>query len=43
VDEAFRYAFGRIKKTDAVIVGMYPRFEDEVALNAGYARRYGAV
>jgi hypothetical protein len=43
VEAAFRYAFERIKKTDAVIVGMYPRFEDEVHLNAGYARKHGAV
>jgi hypothetical protein len=43
VAAAFQYAFQRIKPTDAVIVGMYPRFEDEVRLNAGYARTYGAV
>jgi hypothetical protein len=42
VDSAFKFAFDNIKKTDAVIVGMYPRFEDEVRLNAGYARKYGA-
>jgi hypothetical protein len=40
---AFRYAFDRIKRTDAVIVGMYPRFEDEVRLNAGNARKYGMI
>ncbi len=38
---AFQFAFERIKPTDAVIVGMYPRFEDEVRLNAEYARKYG--
>jgi hypothetical protein len=42
VASAFQYAFSRIKPTDAVIVGMYPRFEDEVRLNAGYARTYGS-
>ncbi|HYK92223.1 MAG TPA: twin-arginine translocation signal domain-containing protein [Acidobacteriota bacterium] len=41
VQTAFRFAFERIKPTDAVIVGMYPRFEDEVTLNATYARKYG--
>jgi hypothetical protein len=42
VDSAFKFAFDNIKQTDAVIVGMYPRFEDEVRLNASYARKYGA-
>ncbi len=42
VASAFQYAYSRIKPTDAVIVGMYPRFEDEVRLNADYARKYGA-
>jgi hypothetical protein len=42
VDAAFKFAFDSIKKTDAVIVGMYPRFEDEVRLNAGYVRKYGS-
>ncbi len=41
VQGAFRFAFERIKPTDAVIVGMYPRFEDEVSLNAAYTRKYG--
>ena len=40
VQNAFRFAFERIKPTDAVIVGMYPRFADEVHLNAEYARKY---
>jgi hypothetical protein len=42
VEKAFRFAFEHIKPSDAVIVGMYPRFEDEVRLNAGYARKFGA-
>jgi hypothetical protein len=41
VQGAFRFVFERIKPTDAVIVGMYPRFEDEVHLNAEYARKFG--
>ncbi|HIQ23068.1 MAG TPA: hypothetical protein EYH34_17730 [Planctomycetes bacterium] len=41
VREAFRFAFDRIKPTDAVLVGMYPRFHDQVRENAGYARQFG--
>jgi len=43
VEKCFNFAFERIKRTDAVIVGMYPRFEDEISFNAGYARKYGSV
>jgi len=44
VEAAFKFAFERIKKTDAVFVGLYPLFEDELKLNAGYTRKYaGAV
>jgi hypothetical protein len=43
VEAAFRYAFSHIKRTDGVIVGMYPRFEDEIAMNVRLARRYGAT
>jgi DNA-binding MurR/RpiR family transcriptional regulator len=32
-----------MKPTDAVIVGMFPRYADEVAENAGYARKHGSV
>jgi hypothetical protein len=43
VAAAFKYAFGNIKKTDAVIVGMYPRYQDEVALNVEHMRKYAGV
>jgi hypothetical protein len=43
VAEAFQYALSRIKKTDAVIVGMWPRFKDEIAENVGLLRQYGAA
>lgn len=43
VGAAFRYAYAKIKKTDSVIVGMFPKFDDEVAQNAEYARQYGGV
>jgi hypothetical protein len=37
VAAAFDYAFSHIKPEDAVVVGMYPKREDQVALNVGYA------
>jgi len=43
VEKAFQYAFANIKKTDAVIVGMYPRFADEVREDAEFTRKYGQV
>jgi hypothetical protein len=39
LEKAFRFAFDNIKPTDAVIVGMYPRFKDEVKENADLVRR----
>ncbi len=41
VESAFRNTFAQIKPGDAVIVGMYPEFEDQERLNAGYTREYG--
>lgn len=43
VGEAFRWAFENIKRTDAVIVGMFQQFRDEVAMNVAFTRRYGQV
>ncbi len=40
VRAAFKYAFESIKPTDGVIVGMYPRFADEVAADAKYTREF---
>jgi len=40
VEQAFQYAFRNIKPTDAVIVGMYPRFEDEPQINAALTRKH---
>jgi len=39
VERAFRFAFANIKPTDAVIVGMYPRFKDEARENTEIVRR----
>lgn len=41
VKKAFQYAFENLKPTDGVIVGMYPRFFDEIAVNAEYVRQFG--
>jgi hypothetical protein len=35
----FRFAFEHIKPTDAVIVGMCPKFKDEIAENTGIVRK----
>ncbi len=37
VRAAFGFAYGNIKPIDAVVVGMYPRCEDQIALNREYA------
>ena len=37
--QAFRTAFASIKPQDCVIVGMFPRFRDEVTENTGHVRR----
>jgi len=42
VEDAFRFAFQKIKPTDGVIVGMFPRFRDQPAENAAHTRRFGA-
>jgi hypothetical protein len=41
VKEAFRFAFEHLKLTDGVIVGMYPRYQDQVRENAEHARQLG--
>jgi hypothetical protein len=40
VEEAFRFAYQNIKPSDCVIVGMCPRFKDEVREDTELARRY---
>jgi hypothetical protein len=39
VERALRFALSNIKPTDAVIVGMYPRFKNEIRENADLVRR----
>jgi hypothetical protein len=43
VREAFQFAFEHVKPTDGVIVGMYPRFDDEMRDNAQYTRQFGRI
>jgi hypothetical protein len=43
VANAFASAFQNIKPTDAVIVGMFPRFRDEPAENAALVRRFATL
>ncbi len=41
VRAAFAYAFQNIKPRDGIIVGMYPRFFDEIAADTDYTRKFG--
>ena len=41
VSDVFEFVLGHIKPTDAVIVGMYPRFADQIKENANLVRKYG--
>jgi len=41
VSDVFEYVLGHIKPRDAVVVGMYPRFSDEVKEDADLVRKFG--
>jgi len=43
VEAAFRFVLTNIKPQDAVIVGMFPKFKDEVRENAEFVRRICAA
>lgn len=43
VANAFQFAFQSIKRNDAVIVGMFPRFRDEPVENAALVRRFSPL
>jgi hypothetical protein len=43
VEAAFKFAFEHIKSTDGVIVGMYPRYQDQIRQNSQFARKYGGL
>jgi len=39
--EAFRWAFAHIKPTDAIVVGVFPKYRDEVRENVEYTLQFG--
>ena len=39
---AFKFAYENIKPTDVLIVGMFPKYKDQIAENTGYAREFGS-
>jgi len=39
LDTAFRKTFENIKPADGMIIGMYPRYSNQIAENAGRVRR----
>lgn len=41
VEAAFEFVFSHIKPTDAVIVGLYPEYSDQVAEDAALTIKYG--
>lgn len=43
IEAAFQFAFQNIKKTDAVIVGMCPKFKDEISENVALTVKHGQV
>lgn len=43
VEAAFKFAFEHLKPTDGVIVGMYPRYSDQIRQNAQYTRQFGTL
>jgi hypothetical protein len=40
--EAFRWAYAHIKPGDALVVGMFPKYGDQVRENIGYCLEFGA-
>jgi hypothetical protein len=43
VEQAFKSTFQNIKSNDAVIVGMYPEYEDQAYLNSKYVSRFNRL
>ena len=43
VESAFKFAFEHLKPTDGVIVGMYPRYQDQIRQNAGFTRKFAST
>jgi hypothetical protein len=43
MEKAYQFAFENIKPGDGVIVGMYPRYKDEIKENVDLARKYAVA
>ena len=43
VEDAFEYTLSRIKKSDAILVGFWPKFKDELTQDIEFLCQYGAV
>jgi len=43
VETAFKFAFENIKPTDGVIVGMFPKYQDQIRQNAQYTRQFATL
>ena len=43
VEAAFKFAFENVKPSDGIIVGMYPRYQDQISQNAGFTRRFAST
>lgn len=43
VEQAFRETFASIKPNDAIIVGIYDRYDDQAGVNAEFARRFSPL
>ncbi|HEX2973523.1 MAG TPA: hypothetical protein VHP11_14405, partial [Tepidisphaeraceae bacterium] len=43
VEDAFEFALSNIKKTDGIIVGMWPKYKDEITQDVQLLQRYGAI
>ncbi|MDT8300196.1 MAG: hypothetical protein RQ760_01850 [Sedimentisphaerales bacterium] len=43
IEAAFKFAFEHLKSTDGVIVGMYPRYQDQIRQNVQHTRKYGVL
>jgi len=43
VEAAFKFAFEHLKPIDGVIVGMYPRYQDQIRQNAQFTRQFAVT
>jgi hypothetical protein len=42
IRQAFKFAYENIKPIDVLIVGMFPKYKDQIGENTGYARQFAA-